>query len=223
MERTLQPITTGTSVLGVKFDEGVIIAADTLGSYGSLARFRQCQRLMKVNDNIILGAGGDYADYQFLTSVIERKVIDEECLGDGFNLKPKSLYSWLTRVLYNRRSRFDPLWSTYVVGGIQDDDVFLGYVDKLGTAFEAPTIATGYGAYIAQPLLRDHWEKNKGRQTVEEARNLILSCLRILFYRDARSLDKYQIAIVTKDEATIEGPMILDTNWEIADIIRGYE
>ncbi|XP_013778864.1 proteasome subunit beta type-4-like [Limulus polyphemus] len=223
MERTLQPITTGTSVLGVKFDGGVVIAADTLGSYGSLARFRQCQRLMKVNDNIILGAGGDYADYQFLTSVIERKVIDEECLGDGFNLKPKSLYSWLTRVLYNRRSRFDPLWSTYVVGGLQDDDVFLGYVDKLGTAFEAPTIATGYGAYIAQPLLRDHWEKNKGKQTVEEARNLILSCLRILFYRDARSLDKYQIATVTKDGVTIEGPLVLDTSWDIADVIRGYE
>ena len=27
---------------------------------------------------------------------------------------------------------------------------FLGYVDKIGTAFDAPTLATGYGAYIAQ-------------------------------------------------------------------------
>jgi hypothetical protein len=27
---------------------------------------------------------------------------------------------------------------------------FLGYVDKLGVAFEAPSIATGYGGYIAQ-------------------------------------------------------------------------
>ena len=26
---------------------------------------------------------------------------------------------------------------------------FLGYVDKIGVAYEAPTIATGYGAYIA--------------------------------------------------------------------------
>lgn len=42
------PMVTGTSVLGVKFTGGVIIAADMLGSYGSLARFRNISRLMKV-------------------------------------------------------------------------------------------------------------------------------------------------------------------------------
>jgi 20S proteasome subunit beta 7 len=65
---------TGTSVLGVKFDGGVILAADTLGSYGSLARYRDCPRVMKVNDCTVLGGGGDYADYQHLKSVIEQKV-----------------------------------------------------------------------------------------------------------------------------------------------------
>lgn len=68
------PITTGTSVVGIQFKDGVLIAADILGSYGSLARFRNLERVMKVNDNIILGAGGDYADYQYLKSNIERKM-----------------------------------------------------------------------------------------------------------------------------------------------------
>lgn len=27
---------------------------------------------------------------------------------------------------------------------------FLGYVDMLGVAYEAPSLATGYGAYLAQ-------------------------------------------------------------------------
>jgi 20S proteasome subunit beta 7 len=30
---------------------------------------------------------------------------------------------------------------------------FLGYVDRLGIAYESPTVATGYGAYIAQVLV----------------------------------------------------------------------
>jgi 20S proteasome subunit beta 7 len=64
----------GTSVLGMKFKDGVLIAADTLGSYGSLARFRNCPRVMKVNENIVLGAGGDYADYQYLQRIIQQKV-----------------------------------------------------------------------------------------------------------------------------------------------------
>ena len=42
------------------------------------------------------------------------------CLNDGYTLKPKSLYSWCTRVLYNRRTKFDPLWNRLVIGGVQD-------------------------------------------------------------------------------------------------------
>ena len=45
--------------------------------------------------------------------------IDEQCIGDGLQLKPKSLHCWLTRVLYNKRSKMDPLWNNYVVAGIQ--------------------------------------------------------------------------------------------------------
>ena len=42
-----------------------------------------------MNDSTVLGAGGDYADFQFLSEIIEQKQIDEDCKDDGFNLKPK--------------------------------------------------------------------------------------------------------------------------------------
>ena len=61
-------------MLAIKFDGGIVMAADMLGSYGSLARFRDCPRVMKVNDTTVMGAGGDYADYQFLKSIIEQRV-----------------------------------------------------------------------------------------------------------------------------------------------------
>lgn len=130
------PVTTATSVVALAFDKGVIIAGDTLASYGSLARYRNCPRILKVNENIILGAGGDYGDFQYVKDMIEQQMyvihyifkfdskvslcsIDEECLDDGFKLKPKSLHCWLTRVMYNRRSKFDPFWNNFVVGGMQ--------------------------------------------------------------------------------------------------------
>lgn len=46
----------------------------TTGSYGSLARYRSVSRLMKVNDNTVIGGTGDYADFQHLKSVLEQKV-----------------------------------------------------------------------------------------------------------------------------------------------------
>jgi len=44
--------------------------------------------------------------------------IDEELLGDGHSCSPKALHSWLTRVMYNRRSKMNPLWNTVVIGGV---------------------------------------------------------------------------------------------------------
>ncbi|XP_014118501.1 PREDICTED: proteasome subunit beta type-4-like, partial [Pseudopodoces humilis] len=72
--RTLSPMVTGTSVLGLKFSGGVILAADTVGSYGSLARFRGISRLLKVNDSTVLGASGDLADFQHLRQLLEQMV-----------------------------------------------------------------------------------------------------------------------------------------------------
>lgn len=42
------PITTTTSVLGVVFDSGVTLAADTLTSYGSMACFQNNPRILTV-------------------------------------------------------------------------------------------------------------------------------------------------------------------------------
>lgn len=53
---------------------------------------------------------------------------------------------------YCRRTKMNPLWNTLVVGGFCEGKSFLGYIDKLGVAYEDGTIATGYGAHIAQVL-----------------------------------------------------------------------
>lgn len=67
---------------------------------------------------------------------------------------------------------------------------FLAYVDLLGVTYTSSTIATGYGAYIAQPLLRKAVEGREDKLTEEQAREIIEQSLRVLFYRDARSLNK---------------------------------
>jgi len=41
-----------------------------LASYGSLARFRDVQRIVSVNNNTLVGASGDMSDFQ----EIERKL-----------------------------------------------------------------------------------------------------------------------------------------------------
>lgn len=219
---TQSPVTTGSSVFAMKFDGGVMIAADTLGSYGSLARFTDLQRIIKVNDNICIGAAGDIADFQFLEEIIKQKQIEEECRDDGFALKPKALHSWLTRVLYNRRSKFDPLWNTFVVGGMQDGEPFMGFVNLQGTAFEESMIATGLGTDLCLPVMRKAVEDKKGLLTEAEARTTIQQCVRLCYLRDCRGWPKYHIATITKEGSKVTGPLMIDSDWEVAKNIVGY-
>ena len=129
----------------------------------------------------------------------------------------------MTRILYNRRSKFNPLWNTVTVGGFCKGKSFLASVDKIGIAFEAPSVASGFGAYLAQPLMRKALEDNNNSLTLEQARRVIEDCLRVLFYRDARSYNRYEIATVTKDGVRIEKPTSSPSDWNIAHLVRGFE
>lgn len=220
---TQSPVTTGSSVFAMKYEGGIIVASDTLGSYGSLARFPDLQRILKVNESTIVAAGGDYADYQFLSEIITQKQIDEDCKDDGFKMKPKALFAWLTRVMYNRRSKFDPLWNIFLVCGMQDKEPFLGFVNLQGTAFQETVMATGMGTDLALPVMRNAMEKKGGLLSYEEAKTTLLQCVRLAYLRDCRSWPKYHIAKVDASGSSIEGPLLIDSNWEYAKNVRGYE
>lgn len=60
-------------------------------------------------------------------------------------------------------------------------------------------MATGYGAHLAVPLLRRVVpdEAAVKHVTREKAIELVEECMKVLFYRDARSMNKYSMAIVT--------------------------
>lgn len=220
---TLNPLVTGTSVLGIAYDGGVIIAADLLASYGSMAQLRNMERVFKVNDNCAIGASGDLADFAFLHDIIKDKVNTDHCLNDGYTLQPKALFSWCTRVLYNRRTKFNPLWNRLVIGGWQEEKPFLGTIDLLGNAYEETCIATGYGSYLAVPLMREYVEKSKGKITEAQARDIIDRCMKLLYYRDGRAYDKYSMAIITKDGVKVEELKELKTNWAVATQVKSYD
>lgn len=222
-------VLTGTSVLGIAFEGGVLIAADTLVSYGSMARFKDKDRIMAVNNKTVVAASGDYADFQFIRGLIEEMQIDEEEWNDSIELKPKGLHSWITRVAYNRRSKFQPIYCSWVVGGLQPIDKnsgkyepFLGFVDKLGTSYKSNVICSGFGSYLATPLFRELTEAKDKLPTEAEARKLVEEAMKLLYHRDARSLPRYKLAVVKAEGLSIEGPIEVKGEWQIAHLVKGY-
>jgi len=192
------------------------MSSDTLGSYGSLARFYILERMHRIGDFTLIGAGGDYSDYQHILKTLNELVTDDFCRDDGSRLYPQEIYNYLTRVMYNRRNKMDPLWNSIVVAGFRDNKSFLGTVDLLGTCYTDDFIATGYGAHLALPLIRKAWTPD---MTKEQATKLLEDCMRVLFYRDARSINKVQIGFVDASGVTINEPIELQTyHWESGEL-----
>lgn len=219
-EHTTRPIVTGTSVLGLKYAGGVMLAADTLASYGTMAKYKNARRLTKI-DSVLLGAGGEYSDFQAIQDLLKANAQEEECqsgLYEKHSSNAKETWNYLRAVMYNRRNKMNPLWNDLVVAGLDEaNQPFLGWVDKIGTTFEENLVATGFGSYLAIPLLR---EKYSPDMQEGEARALLEDCMRILFYRDCRASNRIQIAKVDgQGEILISEPYELDTHWDSAAFV----
>ncbi|XP_073972548.1 proteasome subunit beta type-4 isoform X2 [Rhodnius prolixus] len=217
------PATTTTSVLGIKFNDGVAIAGDIGGYYGKLARYKHLERIFKVNDSTVMSTSGDYADFQHIKETVQQRIISETILEDNFSLKASSLYTWLTRLMYGRRSKFDPLWNNVVVAGYDDGEGFLGVVDLRGLAYEDNCVATGLGSHIALPVLRSAIANASGTFDKEMAHLTLSKCMELLFYRDTCSLPKFQIATITKQGVEISPIIEVKGNWDVAAMVQGFE
>lgn len=221
---TQSPTVTGTSVIGIKFKDGVVIAADNLAAYGSLRRFNDMQRIFSLGDNTVVGIGGDISDLQSIKLKLDELEINLGYDDAGPSITPKSVFSWLKHVMYGRRNKLDPYWNSILVGGLQNGEPFLGYVNLLGVSYSSPSLATGFGSYLAVPILRklcnvDGDEKNV---TKEQAVEAVKQSMKVLYYRDGCAMDKYSLAIVTKDGISIEETKVENQSWAFASQIKGF-
>lgn len=214
-KQTTSPVVVGTSVLGIKYKDGVMMLSDTLASFGGLARYSDVKRLRPVNKHCLIGAGGEYSDFQFIWHKLLRwQTTADFNADDGSELDAREIHAFLARVLYNRRCKFDPLWNQLVVGGfdVEKQEPFLGQVDLYGGSFTTDIAATGYGMYLALPILRKKWREGMSE---EEARELLEECMKVLFYRDCRTINKFICARITKEGGPeVSEPYSLETNWE---------
>lgn len=175
----------------------------------------------------MVGFSGDISDMQYLNRHLTDLTLGENYSSpDQPRLCAANLHRYLSKLMYKRRSDFDPLWNHLLIAGLDDEDKpFLAATDLLGTTYSSPSLATGFGAMLAQPVLRKHApdEESAAQLTQEQAVEIIKECMKVLYYRDARSLDSYSMAIVTKDGVKLDEDLKLENqSWAFADRIKGY-
>lgn len=197
-----------------------------------MAKYKNAERLISVNSKTLIGGGGEYSDFQAITQLLKRNALEDLCTADSLyedemdgngEEDARQIWNYLRAVMYNRRNKMNPLWNDLVIAGCGTGDggegeCFLGLVDKIGTTYEDDYIATGFGSYLALPILREKWSVDLSEG---EARALLEDCMRVLFYRDCRALNRIQIAKVTKEDGVlISDPYELETEWKSAGFVE---
>jgi 20S proteasome subunit beta 7 len=79
-----------------------------------------------------------------------------------------------------------------------------------GSNYTDDTVATGYGAHIARPLLRKYYKPDLSK---EEAIKLVEMCMTVLYYRDKATINKIQFSVASAEGVVVLLPRELSTEW----------
>ena len=66
----LKPTSTGTTLAGIIFKDGVILGADTRATNGPIVADKNCEKIHYISDNIFCCGAGTAADTQYTTEAI---------------------------------------------------------------------------------------------------------------------------------------------------------
>ena len=115
---TTNPTITGGTIIGLKYKDGILIAADTQLNYGGFHIEKNRTRIHKVSETTAIASGGEYADFTEIVKKLKEKHEEDLISEDGFEfLTPKDYCTWLANLHYQRRNKGDPLWNNHIVGG----------------------------------------------------------------------------------------------------------
>ena len=221
----------GASVIGLKFNKGIIIACDTRMNYGrTLSLVSTNERIKALNNRTLIGYSGEFSDMQETKRILDELVLTDHLETNGKNaMGPVELGHYLSSLHYERRNKMDPYLNSAIVGGIDfNGDIVLMQVDPFGTFLTGNYFTTAFANYFACSLLRNNYPKNPNDLTKDKALELIMKCFEVLFYRDTMAGDTIQFSVMEKDDNAplpkIENRKYkLQTKWEYKQFMQGNE
>ncbi len=182
------------TALGVRFSDGVVLAADRRVSYGSFILSKSAKKVLKLNNFTGLAMAGLPGDFQELSEVILYNISLYEMEIEK-TVGPTSVAKLASVVLY--QSRFTrPVYAEILVGGVDPDgSPKLIVLDPAGGLLEENYAAVGTGAQLATGILERSYH---AKLTEDEALILAEKAMRGAVERDSLSGDGVDLLIISK-------------------------
>ncbi|CAF0932031.1 unnamed protein product [Adineta ricciae] len=188
-----QPVSTGTTIVAVEYDGGVIIGADTRTSAGTFVMNRFTDKLTPLTDQIFCLRSGSAADTQAIAQVVTYQL---DFLSAEMNEPPlvRIAANCVRRMIYQYR---DDFLAGMIVAGW--DKKLGGQVYSCplgGLLVRQPVTLGGSGSTYIWGYLDNNYRPN---MTKDECYDFVLKGITLAITRDGSSGGCARIAIINKD------------------------
>ena len=183
----------GTTTVGIKATDGVVLCADMRASAGYFIANNNTMKIQKIDEHVGMTMAGGVADAQNITDIL-RYHANIHRIQKHEPIPIKSL-TRLTSLIFHQNRGY-PFIADILVGGYDNAGPALYNIDMFGSAEEKNYVTTGSGSPVAYGLLEEEYHDDL---TVEEAKVIALRAVKAAIMRNIGTGDGINIAIIDKN------------------------
>ena len=180
----------GTTTIGVVCKNGVILSSDTRVTMGYFVAHKRGKKIHRIDDHLAMTIAGTVADAQWTVDILKANAQLYK-LTNHRKMPVSAAARLIANLLFS--SRYYPLLTQVLVGGIDDTGPHIYSLDPLGSLTEEKCVATGSGSPIAYGVLEDQYREDA---TVEELLPIVVRAVHSAMKRDTASGDSFDVAII---------------------------
>jgi len=183
----------GTTTVGIKATDGVVLCADMRASAGYFIANNNTMKIQKIDEHAGMTMAGGVADAQNITDIL-RYHANMHRIQKHEPITIKSL-TRLTSLIFHQNRGY-PFIADILVGGYDNAGPALYNIDMFGSAEEKNYVTTGSGSPVAYGLLEEEYHDDL---TVEKAKVIALRAVKAAIMRNIGTGDGINIAIMDKN------------------------
>lgn len=190
---------TGTTIVGVAVEDGVVLCSDTRATLGDLVASKYCLKLHRLADHIWCAGAGTSGDLDNQTKLFESKAKLQN-LSTNRKVRLCSIVTQFRQQLF-RHGGF--LGCAIIIGGIDTVDKPAVYsISPEGSCSSGPYLAMGSGSLNALAYMEANYREG---MTLEEAGELARIAVRQGILHDSYS--GTMVDMVTLKKSTMKGEL----------------
>lgn len=193
LEAIQDKILHGTTTVGIRTGEGVVLCADMRASAGYFIANNNTMKIQRIDAHAGLTLAGGVADAQNIVDVL-RYHANMHRLQKSTPIPIKSL-ARLTSLLFHQNRGY-PFIADILVGGYDASGPALFNIDMFGSVEAKPFVTTGSGSPVAYGVLEDEYRQD---MSMGDAKRVALTAVKAAIVRNIGTGDGINVAVIDEE------------------------